>query len=169
MRSSARKAGCVLLHRYLNISAVTWDLLDPTQMITRDQRPIPSHTLFEPATNPPLAFVTITSPYIPWTIEVNASHRPYLTLGDIFNGIYHSLHTQITWSEFNLLPSRNAQRRATRAYEWRYRRQQSARVYKHEKRGGMKRIDFLLEHSRFIGISNTCCQPDKWQLNVTWC
>jgi hypothetical protein len=149
------------------MSAVTWDLMDHPSMITRNHHSISSRTVCEPATNPPLGFITITTPYLPWTIKVHASNGSYITLENVFDAIYRSLRTNITTSEFNSFSSQNDQRRATRAYEQRYRRQRSTRIYEEEKRGGMKRVDFLMGHSRFLGISNTGHRPDEWQLNVT--
>ncbi|KDR65008.1 hypothetical protein GALMADRAFT_260377 [Galerina marginata CBS 339.88] len=166
----SRNSGCVHLHRYLEMSSVNWNLLDPPSTITRDHRPIQSRMFLEPATHPPLSVITIISPYLPWIIKVHASHRPYLTVGDVFNAVYRYLRTNITKAEFNSLRSVNSlsQQRATCAYEWRYRRHRDARVYRAEKNGGMKRVDLLMGNSRFIGISNTCCLSDEWQLNVTW-
>ncbi|KDR68966.1 hypothetical protein GALMADRAFT_77945 [Galerina marginata CBS 339.88] len=135
-------------------------------MITRNHRHISFQTLCEPATSPPLGFMTIQTPYSPWTIKIHAFLGPYITLEDIFCAIYRSLRTSITLSEFYWFSSQSSHSYATRAYKQRYRRHSSSRVYEEEKRHGMKRVDFLLGHSSFLGISNTCCQLNKWQLNV---
>ncbi|KDR74671.1 hypothetical protein GALMADRAFT_25313, partial [Galerina marginata CBS 339.88] len=140
-------------HRYLEISAISWNLLDPPITITRHHRSIPNHILCEPATNPPLAFITISSQHLPWSIEVHASRRAYITLEELFNAVYYSLRTNITKSEFESLPSQTDRRRATRAYERRYRRFHSTTTYHAEKYGGMKRIDFFMGHSCFLGVS----------------
>jgi hypothetical protein len=148
------------------MSAVTWDLMDNPSMITRNHRSVSSRTFCEPATNPPLRFITITMPYLPWTIKVHASNGSYITLEDVLEAIYQSLRTNITTSEFNSFSSENDQRRAAGAYQQRYRRQRSTRVYEEEKRGGMRRVDFLMGRTRFLGISNSGRRPDEWQLNV---
>jgi hypothetical protein len=48
----------------------------------------------------------------------------------------------------------------------RYRRQLSARIHEEEKSGGMKRVDFLMGHTRFLGISNSGRWLEEWQLHV---
>ena len=86
---------------------------------------------------------------------------------DVLSSIYRSLRTNITASEFNTFQSPTDRGRATRAYEQRYRRQRSVRVYEEEKRGGMKRIDFLMGHTQFLGISNENHRLEEWRLHVT--
>ena len=86
---------------------------------------------------------------------------------DVLSSLYRSLRTNITPSEFNTLQSPTDRLRATRAYEQRYRRQRSVRVYEEEKRGGMKRIDFLMGHTQLLGISNESRRPEEWRLYVT--
>ena len=76
----------------------------------------------------------------------------YFSPRDILSSIYRSLHTNLTPSEFNTFQTPTDQRCATRAYEHRYRWQRSFRVYEEEKRGGMKRVNFLMEHTQFFGI-----------------
>ncbi|KDR67080.1 hypothetical protein GALMADRAFT_80144 [Galerina marginata CBS 339.88] len=141
--------------------------MDHPSAITRNHHTVSSRALCEPATNPPLGFISMTSPYLPWTIKVYASNRSYVTLEDVYESIYRSLRANVTPSEFNSFPTPNDQRRATRAYEQRYRRQRSTRIYEEEKRGGMKRVDFLMGHTRFLGISNNGRRPEEWHLNVT--
>ncbi|PPQ86203.1 hypothetical protein CVT25_006907 [Psilocybe cyanescens] len=163
----SRHSGPVRLHPYLEPNAITWDLMDHPSIMSRNHHSISSRALCEAATSQPLSSIRITSPYLPWTIKVHASNGSYITLEDVFNSIHRSLRTNITQSEFSSFPSEGDQRRATRAYEQRYRRQRSTRHYEEEKRGGMKRVDFLMGRSRFFGISNAGRRPDEWQLNVT--
>ncbi|KAF8815082.1 hypothetical protein BYT27DRAFT_7227784 [Phlegmacium glaucopus] len=109
--------------------------------MTRNNYSLSTRTFREPATTPPLPFLTITSIHLPWTIKVYASNGSYVTLEDIFDCMYHSLRTNITSGEFKMFPMPEDQRRATRAYKERYRRLRNNRAYNEEKRGGMKRVD----------------------------
>ncbi|KAF8890277.1 hypothetical protein CPB84DRAFT_1784955 [Gymnopilus junonius] len=154
-------------HYYLEMHGVSWDVMDHPSSISRNRHSISSRALREPATNPPLPFMTITTPYLPWSIKLNASNGSFVTLEDVFDATYRSLRTNISQAEFNRFPSPNDQRRATRAYEQRYRRHHSARLYEEEKRSGMKRVDFLMGHTHFGGIVNNGRRPDEWQLYVT--
>ena len=152
-------------HPFLEPSAVSWNLMDHVSSITRNNHPS-TRAFYEPATTPPMPFLTITSRHLPWIIDVYASNGSFVTLGDVLNSIYCSLRTNITTYEFNSFPQQRDQVRATRAYEQRYRRFRNAYNNDEEKRAGMKRIDFLMSHTKFHGISNNGLHPDQWQLNV---
>lgn len=127
----------------------------------------PSRLRVEQATAPPLPALSITLIHFPWTINVYASNGSYVSLEDLFESIYRSLRTNITTNEFNLLPHKNDQKRATRAYEQRYRRFRSISAHDKEKRGGMKRVDFLMGRTKFHSITNTGRRSDEWRLNVS--
>jgi hypothetical protein len=141
-------------------------MMEHSSTITRNKHFLPGRALFEPATTPPLPFLSISSIHLPWIIDVYASNGSYVTLGDLFNSIYRSLRTNITTTEFNFFPRRRDQIRATRAYEQRYRRFRNTFGNDIEKRCGMKRIDFLMNHTLFNGISKSGNHPEEWQLNV---
>ena len=127
---------------------------------------ISTRLFVEQATNPPLPALSITSLRLPWTIHVRASNGFYVTFEDLFDAIYHSLRINIATNEFISLHQTD-QTRATRAYEQRYRRFRNITAHDHEQRGGMKRVDFLMGHTRFHSISKTGRRPDEWQLNVS--
>ena len=153
-------------HPLLEVSAVRWDMMENSSTITRNKHFLPGRALHEPATTPPLSLLFISSIHLPWIINVYASNGSYVSVGDVFHSIYRSLRTNITTTEFNLFPRRKDQVRATRAYEQRYRRFRNTYGNDNEKRCGMKRIDFLMNHTRFHGISKTGHHPGEWQLNV---
>lgn len=154
-------------HPLLESAAVNWNLMENPSAITLNNYLLSSRLLVEQATTPPLPALSIISIHLPWTINVRASNGSYVTLGDLFDSVYLSLRTNITTNEFNLLPHQNDQKRATRAYEQRYRRLRSISAHDEEKRGGMKRIDFLMGHTTFHSISNTGRRSDEWRLNVS--
>lgn len=153
-------------HPLLEASGVSWDMMEHSSTLTRNKHFLPGRALHEPATTPPLSFLSISSIHLPWIIDVYASNGSYVSLGDVFNSIYRSLRTNITTAEFNFFPHRKDQIRATRAYEQRYRRFRNTFGNDIEKRCGMKRIDFLMNHTIFNGLSKTGHHAEEWQLNV---
>ena len=155
-------------HPLLESAAVNWDLMENSSTITLNNYLLSSRLLVEQATSPPLPSLSIISIHLPWTINVYASNGSYVTLEDLFDSVYRSLRTNITPDEFNSLPHQNDQKRATRAYEQRYRRFRNISAHDEEKRGGMKRIDFLMGRTRFHSISSTGRRADEWRLNVSW-
>ena len=153
------------LHPLLDASGVSWNMLDNFSTITRHNQ-LPNRVLYEQATTPPVPFLSIASLHLPWFIDVYASNGSYVSVGDVFSSIYWSLRTNITTSEFHCFPRQRDQVRATRAYEQRYRRFRNIYGHDAEKRAGMKRIDFLMSHTRFQGISHSG-NSDQWQLCPT--
>ena len=164
---STQYTGPVNAHPLLD-TTLTYDLMEhPSTIMTSNNYSLSTGTFREPATTPPLPFLTIRSIHLPWAIKVYASNGSYVTLEDVFESIYRTLRKNITSAEFNMFSSQDDQRRATRAYEKRYRRLRNTRAYDEEKRGGMKRVDFLMGHTKFLGISSSNShRPDEWQLRV---
>ncbi|KAF8172680.1 hypothetical protein BJ912DRAFT_859949 [Pholiota molesta] len=166
--SKSRHAGLLRPHPYLEMYGIKWDMMDHPYAMSRNHHPISARAWKEPATSPPLPFLSITVANFPWRFSVYASNHSYVTFQDVVETIYRSLRKNITEGEFRMAgASATDRRRATRAYEHRYRRQLSTRLYEEEKRGGMKRVDFLMERTRFAGLSNISRRPDEWHLNIT--
>ena len=83
-------------HRYLDMSAVTWDMRDHQSTLLRKHHSISSLTCSNiPATNPPLRFLSITSPHLPWTINVYALNDSFVTVEDVLASIYRSLRINV--------------------------------------------------------------------------
>ena len=123
-------------------------------MASRNGHHISSSALSEPATNPPMHNITIRSPYFPssWDLAIVASNRSYVTLYDVLDQLHTHLRSNISKGDFDRWSSSDKSR-ATTSYEHRYRRYRNQDEYLKEKAGGMKRIDFLMERTRFLGIS----------------
>ncbi|RDB26939.1 hypothetical protein Hypma_005123 [Hypsizygus marmoreus] len=158
------------LHSLLQSShspTLTYDLTLPPSTISSQHRGISQRVLTEPATKPPLPVVLIIVPHLPWTITVAASYGAYVTVLDVLDGIYRSLRSNVTSQEFHALPSEKEMRRVSAAYEHRYRRIRGSREYEDEKRRGVRRVDFLMGCTRFMGLSTTSRGPDVWVLNTT--
>lgn len=168
-------------HPLLEKSAIKYDLRDPvsTATVTTDNnRSLSIETLHQSAFIPPLSRITITSQYLPWIIKVYASNEPYITVKDILTSLYAAFRTNITSTEFQLLPSHHHRQRATSAYQQRYRRLrhqirsemsdgvEASEASQLEKCAGMKRVDFLMGHTKFLGISSKGHHSNEWNLHV---
>lgn len=170
----AGRHGC---HPLLEQFAITYDLRDrvSSATITRNNHSLSTETLHDSAFLPSRSYITIISSYLPWTIKVYASNGSYITLQDILTSIHSDLRTNITPTEFQLLPSQHHRNRATRAYEQRYGRllirqlpgeggESYHKASESEKRDGMKRVDFLMSYTKFLGIGWQ--RGNEWKLHV---
>ncbi|KAJ8521153.1 hypothetical protein ONZ45_g2100 [Pleurotus djamor] len=113
---------------------------------------LPNTVLNEAATRPPLPFISIVCKHIPWRLDVRSSNGSFVTVSDVFNGLYHALRLGATKAEFDQLPP-TSQNRVSTAYNLRYSRILSVHDRELEKQKGLKRIDFFGEHHRFMGLS----------------
>ncbi|KAJ6568647.1 hypothetical protein B0H19DRAFT_1133725 [Mycena capillaripes] len=104
--------------------------------------------------------------HLPWAIVVLASNGLFVSVADVLNTVYLALRVSITPAEFNALGTQRLMRRASAAYRRRYERLRGHRGYRDEKRGGVKRVDFLMGYTKFQGISPTTRGRDVWQLNT---
>lgn len=147
---------------------VNYDLsLHPSTMSTHHIS-LSTITLAESAVHPPLPLLTLVSPHMPWSISVSASSNgAYVTVSDVYSAIYRSLRQNILPVEYHALPSDRDKRRVSAAYETRYRRLRGSRDYDHEKRAGVKRVDFLMGHTKFLGLTSTDSGNGVFVINVT--
>ena len=119
-----------------------------------------------PATNPPVPLLTIISPQLPWPIPVHAPPRAFVSVSDVLIAIYHTLRKHITEHEYNSLLSYGARKRVKEAYEHRYLCAHDRRASAEEKKGGLRRVDFLMGRTRLLGLSPTMDGPLVWSLSV---
>ena len=105
----------------------------------------------------------------------------YITVRDVLTEIYYALRAPISHSEYAQLSYERDRERAGRAYKRRYRRVLSSsagphhedssddsrreREYEDEKKAGLRRVDFLMEKTRFGGLSRGR-GPGEWVLHV---
>ncbi|KIM36994.1 hypothetical protein M413DRAFT_77503, partial [Hebeloma cylindrosporum] len=82
-------------------------------------RSISSRALREPATNPPLPFLTLLSSHLPWFIRVYPSNNSFVTV-DSPSTVRYAPTLHLGNTAFNTFQTPNDQRRTTRAYEQRY-------------------------------------------------
>jgi len=147
--------------------SINYDVGNHPSTASVQHLPLSMRSLSEPATRPPLPSLTIVMSRLPWSVYVTPSHGTFVSVSDVLSAIYRTLRVQITQSEFHSLPSPTDARRVSQTYEQRYKRLRGTVAYAEEKRGGVRRIDFLMGCTRFIGLSMTRQGPDVWCLNVS--
>ncbi|KAF8879388.1 hypothetical protein BD779DRAFT_1552097 [Infundibulicybe gibba] len=156
------------VHPLLSSPAIiSYDVTLPASTISTKHRQAATFSLSEPATNPPLRSMTVTSPHLPWSIKIYPSRHSVITVSDVLQGIYSALRTNLSASDFYALPTHKDQRRATAAYEARYRRMRGTRAYDEEKRGGLKRVDYLMDNTRFAGLTASHRGSESFTMHVT--
>ncbi|KAJ2922951.1 hypothetical protein H1R20_g14141, partial [Candolleomyces eurysporus] len=161
------------IHPYLESSSsrnpvIVYDLLDPPSQASRHHFALSSSVLAEPATKPPTQMLTIQFPHLPesWELRITGSSpMGYVTLGDVLDRIHGDLRQNISQREWERMRS-SEQAKTREAYENRYRRYRSRSMYLQEKAGGMKRVDFLLGKTRFLGLSRVSKRGDVWAMNA---
>jgi hypothetical protein len=151
---------------------IVYDLtLDPLSITSLTGQRLSSRALAEPATHPPLHALTLTCRALPWAIPVaSASNKPdsFVSVADVLHALSRALRQPISPTEYAQLLSPTEQRRVNEAFERRYRRLASdPPAYQVEKLKGVKRVDFLMGKTRFLGLSWTSTGPDVWELNVS--
>jgi len=128
---------------------------------------IPPHAFNEPATTPPMPSMVIRCPYLPWKITILPTNTKYVTVRDVFDGIYRSLRHAVLEAEFQCLPSAEARYSVNNAYIRRYKRLDDPQAHELEKSKGLKRVDFLGERTHFTGLSSTMEGQHVWFLSVS--
>jgi hypothetical protein len=165
--TAPRSARLHTVLQYSHSPILNWDLtLHPSTISTHFQG-LSRQALAEPATSPPLGKLSLRSPHLPWVIKVTASRDNFVNVGDVLDTIYRTLRVNVASQEFHALPSMKDARRVTAAYEQRYRRIRISKEHDSEKNGGVKRVDFLMGHTTFTGLSPTTHGPDVWALNTS--
>ncbi|KAF9062783.1 hypothetical protein BDP27DRAFT_1336120 [Rhodocollybia butyracea] len=151
---SSSPGGPPRAHRLLAYSrhpGINYDVSLPISYITTSYK---GFSFSEPAVLPHAPFLLLHIPHHPWPISVHPSfNRQYVTAHDVFNAIYYSLRHSVTPSEMKAIPSRKDFERVRSAYEMRCRRFGDRHAYNAEKQKGVKRVDFLRGHTRFVGLA----------------
>ncbi|KJA18527.1 hypothetical protein HYPSUDRAFT_45226 [Hypholoma sublateritium FD-334 SS-4] len=150
----------------------------PTQTVSYDltlapetMRPlsfaIPTDIWEQPAAIPPVPFLDIVCPELPWRITVSPTTKNAkgVTVGDVFTALYRSLRTNVTKQEYALMPSDAHRSVAIEAYNARVSRlPQSMREVERAK--GLKRVDFLGKRKHFLGFAPAKGGVSGWTLLV---
>jgi len=154
--------------RYSLKPNISFDLIFHPSTITTlpDHRPLPLHTLTEPATNPPLPHITVISPHLPWPIIIQVPPNKYITVSDVLLTLHRFLALTVTVDEYGNIPSEDAVHRINTAFERRLKEIHDRIAREQERFKGWKRIDFLADRRRFLGLSRMGRDPDLFVLNV---
>ncbi|KAF7763692.1 hypothetical protein Agabi119p4_8229 [Agaricus bisporus var. burnettii] len=153
----------VHLHRLLQDSShpdLLFDVrLSPTSA-KASRHSITPDELNEPATTPRLPSMIIFSPYLSWSIRVAPSgysrsrDMHYVTVWDVLSAVHMTLRKSVNQAEYDALGRGSSyENRVRKAYHDRYSMYpRHSPAYEEEKMGGVKRIDYLAEHVRFMGM-----------------
>ncbi|KIL56383.1 hypothetical protein M378DRAFT_89429, partial [Amanita muscaria Koide BX008] len=119
---------------------------------------------------PSVSHLTIDCPHLLWNLRISPSHtsKRHAIVNDVLVAICYNLRKRISQSEYELLPNGRDRNRAAQAYRDRHRRLRDRRESDAEKSGGMMRIDFFMEKTRFGGLSRGTNAPreEGWKLSV---
>lgn len=156
------RASVVRLHPLLEDSSrpeIIYDVRNPPSTIGARTHTISPGELNEPATYPQMPSLTIIHKYLPWIIHITGSgysrsrRMSYVTVWDVLKTVHASLRANVSQTEYDRAGrSGSYQERVRRAYEARYRSIRDRSANKEEKMGGVRRVDFLVEYVRFIGL-----------------
>ena len=147
--------------------AISYDLTLPPDTMAPLKFAIPKDIQMQQAASPPLPFLEIVCPELPWRITVYPSSKGTkgVTVGDVFSTLYRSLRTNVTKQEFALAPSDAHRAAVTAAFHERVARMHpSMREVEHAK--GLKRVDFLGARKHFSGLVPAKDGAGSWTLLV---
>lgn len=174
---SAHHSPLPQLHHLLESSSnpeLLYDIrLQPAQIVSK-RRVITSEEFNDPAISPWIPSMTIFHKYLPWSIHVKPSgysrsrRMQYVTVWDVLNAIHSSLRETIRQQDYdNLGHGSQHQNRVKHAYESRYRlHPRNSPGYQTEKMGGVRRIDFLVEYVKFMGLTPHNVESGEYTLHT---
>jgi len=144
------------IHTALRLPRYNFDLsVDPTSTLASSSSALTPEIRAEPATSPPLSSVVILSEFLPWKLTIDASSpgpNSFVTVWDVIVGLYRALRLRVRTAELSYVPAKH-QPFISKAFEHRWARQRDPAVAREEQTNGIKRIDFLMENHRFIGLT----------------
>ncbi|KAJ3891788.1 hypothetical protein GG344DRAFT_46676 [Lentinula edodes] len=133
---------------------------------------ISADVLSEPATDPPVSSLIITCPHLQWEFTVTPSSRKAscVSVIDVLYALYRGLRIAVHPVEYKALPSPEAVANVNEAYYSRCNSILEAQARQEEQSKGIKRVDFLIGRTRFLGLSKKSRRRDDglvWELNVS--
>ncbi|KAJ7744737.1 hypothetical protein DFH07DRAFT_834234 [Mycena maculata] len=143
---------------------VHYDLAHPLHTINPQLTP----SFLDPATFPPLPALSVLCRHINWPILVSPS-RPggFVSVLDVFTSVYASLRLAVRRAEYDALPSGDARHSVDNAYFARCRAVADENERQIETLKGVKRVDFLMGRTQFLGLSGPLEAAHTWELNVS--
>ncbi|KAJ7451181.1 hypothetical protein FB451DRAFT_1284978 [Mycena latifolia] len=153
----------ILAYTQGNLPRFLFDVTLPPENIKAS--PEDGHAMGQFATNPLTGSIVLMHQRLAWEIVIKPSQGKCVTVADILRGIYTSLRTSASGSDFDALPTRAAQDEVTAAFARRWMRidrDGAARAL--EKSKGLKRVDFLGSLVAFGGLARSPRGPNCWEL-----
>ncbi|KAJ7167088.1 hypothetical protein C8R46DRAFT_1272376 [Mycena filopes] len=143
---------------------VRYDFAQPLHTISPQLTP----SFLDPATYPPLPALTIVCRHLAWPIRVSASlPTGFVSVLDVLTSVHTNLRLAVRWAEYNALPSADTRRSVDDAYFTRCRLVEDRNAREIETLKGVKRVDFLLGKTHFLGLSGPVEGAHVWELNVS--
>ncbi|KAF8156120.1 hypothetical protein B0H34DRAFT_659191 [Crassisporium funariophilum] len=143
-----------------------YDLSHPPE--THD--PAHVHSFYEPATSPPLTSLVVIHPLFKWNITIRPSSAKtgaYVSVSDVLHTLHSELRLAVHPAHYADIQEGEAKLSVDHAYYSRCARIREEGARKDAERKGIKKIDFLMGQTRFMGLSGTLSGPDIWELNVS--
>lgn len=142
---------------------ILWDMrFSPQHSLLRaTYTSIPDHVLRAHATSPPAAFFRITCGLFgsqTWNIDIHNSRG--VTVRDVLVELYKGLRKRVEWSEWN---GRSHSQQAYMADAFHKRIKLTADPTR-ERSKGVRRIDWLLQNTGFVGLQRSYDDPYTWTL-----
>ncbi|KAJ7195795.1 hypothetical protein GGX14DRAFT_376647 [Mycena pura] len=170
-KSSAapRRAHPLLAFSSTTLPILNYDVSRHPSTLSTYHVGLSSAGLAEPAVYPPQPALTLATPHLPWSVPVAAANGRYVVVADVLHALYRALRTNVTEGEFNALRTPKFMRMAAAEYKRRCARARphGRRAHEEEKRGGVRRVDFLMGYTTFAGISPTTQEVDMWQVHIS--
>ncbi|KAF5335245.1 hypothetical protein D9758_017384 [Tetrapyrgos nigripes] len=164
---SSRTSRIHSLLAYSNHPTLHFDVSLPLNAITFSSSRLSTRSLAESAIEPPVSSMTLSIPHVTWPVTVTpSSNRVFITVADVLNAVYHTLRNPVTPEEYRAIRSSSDLKRVNAAYERRHGRIRDDYAAYRERQGGVRRVDFLAGHTRFLGVSSTGTGR-SWVFNVT--
>ncbi|KAK0429551.1 hypothetical protein EV421DRAFT_1660721, partial [Armillaria borealis] len=105
----------------------------------------------ELTTSPSLAAnMILVSQYLPWRIHISPN-----SVRDIVVTLYTALRTRVTDEEMKAAGGKDVMNTFATRVE---------RAGEEERRKGVKRVNFLLGYTRFVGIEPSTDEPGVWKI-----
>jgi hypothetical protein len=110
------------------------------------------------ATHPPAKVMKMVTPGLPWSITVEPTSAPFVTVMDVLHALYTSLHKPIKQAEFDAV-SHSYRDLVSKSWHYRLDAIPYPSEAKAEKARGVRRMDFLLgktsiKRLRYLSVSN---------------
>ncbi|KAJ7438177.1 hypothetical protein FB451DRAFT_1060463 [Mycena latifolia] len=143
---------------------VHYDLSHPLYTLNPQLTP----SFLDPATYPPLASLTVLCRHLAWPISIYPSSiGGFVSVLDVLTAVVTSLRLAVRRPEYETLPAGDARQSVDDAFFARCRLVADEGERRIEESKGVKRVDFLMGKTRFLGLSGPLEGLHVWELNVS--